>query len=65
MPISSQLHNVDFELKDWRQSGLNVACGIKSQLATVEDRLVVKLLGRLSPRDLGELEQRLRQWLAI
>ena len=65
VPISSQLQNVDFALQDWRQSGLNVRCGIKSQIATVEDRLVVKSLGMLSTRDQAGLEQRLRGWLAI
>jgi mRNA interferase MazF len=65
VPISSQLQNVDLTLQDWRQSGLNVACGIKSQIATVEDRLVVKRLGRLSTRDQIELERRLRGWLAL
>src|SRR5580692_5630854 len=51
VPISSQLQNVDVTLVDWRGAGLNVACGIKSQLATVESRLVIKAIRVLSPRD--------------
>ncbi|MBI5385500.1 MAG: MazF family transcriptional regulator [Verrucomicrobia bacterium] len=35
-PISSQLSNVDFVLQDWQAAGLNVLCGVKSQIATIE-----------------------------
>lgn len=36
VPITSQLSNTDFRLQDWRAAGLNVACGVKAQIATVE-----------------------------
>lgn len=65
VPISSQLRNVDLALADWREAGLNVACGIKAQLATVEQRLVVKSVGKLSARDAAALEARLRKWLGL
>ena len=65
VPISSQLRNVDFVLTGWGQAGLNVPCGIKPQLATVEDRLVLKPVGRLSPQDWSVLESRLRNWLQL
>jgi len=65
VPISSQLRNVEMALADWREAGLNVACGIKAQLATVEQRLVVKSLGTLSARDAAGLEARLRNWLRL
>lgn len=65
VPISSQLRNVEMALADWREAGLNVACGIKAQLATVEQGLVVKSVGRLSARDAAGLEARLRNWLRL
>ena len=65
VPISSQLQNVDLVLRDWRAAGLNVSCGVKSQIATVEDRLVIKCVGRLSVADQSALEKRLRAWLAL
>lgn len=65
VPISSQLQNVDCVLQEWRAAGLNVVCGFKSQLATVEDRLVVKSVGFLSIADQAALAQRLRAWLAL
>ena len=64
-PITSQLPNVTVPLQDWRAAGLNVPCGIKSQIATIEDRLVVKSVGQLSARDLTALDFALRSWLKL
>ena len=65
VPISSVLQNVDVVLQDWRAAGLNVPCGIKSQIATIEDGLVVKSVGLLSTPDSVALEMRLRTWLRL
>jgi mRNA interferase MazF len=65
VPISSQLQNVDLPLMDWRVAGLNVPCGLKSQLATVENRLVIKSVGTLSAKDQSECRKRLRVWLGL
>jgi len=65
VPISSQLQNVDIALLDWQAVGLNVPCGIKPQLATIESRLVVKSIGFLSLRDRDSCKKRLRAWLGL
>ena len=65
VPISSQLQNVDLVFQDWQAAGLNVLCGTKSQIATIEDRLVVKSVGVLSSADRVALEGRLRSWLGL
>ena len=65
VPISSQLQNVDLILQDWKAAGLNVPCGIKSQLATIESKLIVKSIGKLSTRDQASGRSRLRQWLQL
>ena len=65
VPISSQLSNTDFVLKEWRAAGLNVACGVKAQIATVAERLVVKTVGVLSAADRQILNDRLRNWLQL
>jgi mRNA interferase MazF len=65
VPISSVMSNTDFPLTEWRASGLNVPCGVKAQLATVEARLVVKIVGKLSAADSQTLNQRLRTWLQL
>jgi mRNA interferase MazF len=65
VPISSVMQNVDLMLQDWRAAGLNVPCGVKSQIATIEDRLVLKSVGLLSTPDFLALEKRLRRWLQL
>jgi len=65
VPISSQLQNVDIALSDWQAAGLNVPCGIKPQLATIESRLVIKAIGLLSARDRDACKNRLRTWLGL
>ena len=65
VPISSVLSNTDFALADWKAAGLNVACGIKAQIATVEERLVVKVVGSLTTSDQKTLNDRLRSWLQL
>ena len=65
VPISSQLSNTDFALKEWRAAGLNVPCGVKSQIATVEERLVLKTVGALALPDRHSLDEHLRVWLQL
>ena len=64
-PISSVLSNTDFALKDWKSAGLNVESGIKAQLATIEDKLVVKVVGSLTNADITTLDARLKTWLKL
>ncbi len=65
VPITSQLSNSDLLLKEWRAAGLNVPCGVKAQIATVEESLVVKTVGTLSGDDRQTLDERLRAWLHL
>jgi mRNA interferase MazF len=65
VPISSVLPNVDLVFQDWSAAGLNVPCGLKAQLSTIEQRLVVKSVGTLSARDGAALDDCLRSWLSL
>jgi len=65
VPISSQLSNTAFPLKQWRAAGLNVPCGVKTQIATVEEKLVVRTVGVLAAADSQLLDKRLRIWLQL
>jgi len=65
VPISSQVANTDFPLQQWREAGLNVPCGVKAQIATVEDTLAIKIVGKLRVVDQQSLNQRLRAWLEL
>ena len=44
---------------------MNVPCGVKAQLATVEESLVVKVVGQIAPDDIRVLDERLRNWLKL
>ena len=65
VPIPSVLPNTDFPIKEWRAAGLNVPSGVKAQIATVEERLVVKRVGTLTAADQQTLAERLRNWLQL
>ena len=64
-PVSSRFPNTDFALKEWQAAGLNVPCGVKAQIATVEEKLVIKTVGVLAPADRQLLDARLRVWLQL
>jgi hypothetical protein len=51
VPVSSVLSNTDFPLQEWQASGLNVPSGVKAQLSTVEEKLVVKIIGTVTAAD--------------
>ncbi len=65
VPISSVLSNTDFPLTEWRATGLNVPSGVKAQISTVEERLVVKVVGSVTVADREALDNRLRNWLHL
>jgi mRNA interferase MazF len=65
VPISSVLANTDFTLSGWQTAGLNVPSGVKAQLATVEENLVLKVIGQLAANDAHTLNARLRGWLKL
>mgnify|MGYP002634523221 CR=1 FL=1 len=65
VPVTSNSQNVDLSLVNWREAGLNVACGIKAQIATIEVSLIRKNIGHLSADDLAGLNTRLRDWLQL
>jgi mRNA interferase MazF len=65
VPISSVLANTDFPLTNWQQAGLNVPSGIKAQIATVQENLVVKIVGQIVVTDSKTLNIHLRRWLTL
>ena len=65
VPISSVLGNTDFALADWQAAGLNVPSGVKAQLATVQENLVMKIVRQLAVNDAGTLNAHLRAWLKL
>jgi hypothetical protein len=45
--------------------GTERACGVKAQLTTVEERLVVKIVGKLAVAGFQLLNDRLRSWMQL
>lgn len=67
--LSSQVSKanppLDYVLTDWKASGLLKPSFIRPKVATIEPGLVVYQVGRLSTPDLLEVDQRLRQAMAL
>jgi mRNA interferase MazF len=54
----------DCEIHDWRAAGLRLPSTVRMLLATVAGSRVQLTLGRLSDRDRGEVQQRIREVFA-
>ena len=65
VPVSSVLSNTDLPLQEWQGAGLNVPSGVKAQIATVEERLVVKVIGKITAVDRQAIDARMRTWLQL
>jgi hypothetical protein len=62
--VSSQLSKanpkLDYELRDWASTGLPKPSFVRPKLAAIDPSLVVHHVGKLSERDLLEVDRRLR-----
>lgn len=65
VPITSQAYHFDAPLADWQAAGLNVPCGIKAQLATLDQSMIVRRLGQLSKTDKATFDKRLAAWFQL
>lgn len=60
MPITSQLRGSAFGdvlVQDWQAAKLLMPSAIKPVLATLDQSLIIKILGALSPRDTRSLRE--------
>ena len=68
VPLTSQLSNLlpgEFPLKFWKKAGLNVPTAVKRGIYTVDQRLILKTLGKLDPSDVQQLQHSIKQWLGF
>ena len=68
VPLTSKLSTLmtgEFVLLNWRDAGLNVPSSVKRGVYTVQDSLIIKLVGSLSDEDANSLEMALRGWLGL
>ncbi|MCC7211132.1 MAG: type II toxin-antitoxin system PemK/MazF family toxin [Candidatus Brocadia sp.] len=52
-------------IEDWRDAGLLKPSSIKPAVSTIEQGLVIKKLGKLSPKDLFRMENALKEFLDL
>ena len=68
VPLTSKtegLRTGEFVLSDWRASGLNLRSAVKRGVYTIHRSLILKTVGRLTPRDSAQVERSLRTWFGI
>jgi mRNA interferase MazF len=66
MAVTSQLRpqsRFDIPLQDWQPAGLLKPSVMKPVIATIENTLVIRSLGRLSDKDRQMLAEQLRTFL--
>ncbi len=51
----------EFLIEDWQGAGLARPSAVKSAISTIEQRLVMKTLGKLSSKDLSALAKALKE----
>lgn len=68
VPLTSRTNSLlpgEFILTDWQAAQLNVPTAVKRGIYTVEQSLIIKLIGKLSTQDIQTLQTSLRLWLAL
>ena len=68
VPLTSKTTSLlvgEFVLCDSKGAGLNVETAVKRGLYTVQQSLVVAIIGKLTNTGIEQLEQSLHDWLGI
>jgi mRNA interferase MazF len=68
VPLTSKTTGLlagEFVFTDWRGAGLNVETAAKRGIFTIQEKLVLKSIGRLRTEDAEKLEVSLREWLDL
>jgi mRNA interferase MazF len=63
--IATSPSPLDYVLSNWRSAGLRYPSAFKPVLFTLDPARVLHRIGRLTPADLAEIDQRLRNALAL
>lgn len=67
-PLTSKTRSLlvgEFVLSDWSGAGLNTKTAVKRGLYTLQDSLVMKLIGKLADIDAQQLDRSLQTWLGL
>ena len=55
----------DVTIEDWQQAGLTVPCRVRFKLFTLDNALVLRRVGVLSPQDASAVKTALARFLAL
>lgn len=55
----------DVSLKNWQKAGLKVACQFRLKLFTLDQSLVLKTIGHLSPKDVKSVQAVLTEFIDV
>ena len=68
VPLTSKINSLlsgEFVLTDWKISGLNVPSAVKRGIYTVDQKLIIKVIGNLQKSDALKLNNALKGWLGL
>ena len=68
VPLTSKITSLlpgEFILADWQKEGLNVPTAVKRGIFTIDNKLVIKSIGKLQSVDAEKLAKSLSSWLGI
>ncbi len=55
----------EFVLVDWQAARLNVSSAVKRGIYTIDQKLVIKIIGKLQKPDAQKLDHALKSWLGL
>jgi mRNA interferase MazF len=67
-PLTSKTESLllgEFILSEWSAAGLNVPTAVKRGLYTVNQSLIVTIIGKLLDPDIEQLKRSLQYWLGL
>jgi mRNA interferase MazF len=62
---TSSLLSGEFVLVDWQAARLNVSSAVKRGIYTIDQKLVIKIIGKLQKPDAQKLDLALKNWLGL
>lgn len=68
LSLTSKTNNLlpgEFVLAEWKAAGLNIETALKRGIFTIDHKLIIKKLGKLTDRDADSVANSLREWLEI
>lgn len=55
----------EFTLTEWKSAGLNIETAVKRGIFTINRKLIIKSVGKLSATDSRNLDSSLRDWMDL